>query len=580
MPRRLFSNQDIAQVFYDIADYLEMQNVAWKPAAYRRAAEGVEGLSQELVALYKAGGLKALMNVPGVGEAIALKIEEIVRTGRLKYYDKLKKTVPVNLAELSRVEGLGPKRIYFLYKKLKVKNLKDLEKAVKAGKVHDLKGFGEKSEAHIAEGLDFAKGSGKRFILGYAMPELADMEERLKKVKGVKKAILAGSSRRMKETIGDADFLVVASDSGRVMDAFTKMPEVKRVLAKGETKSMVRLGSGLQVDVRVVPERSYGAALNYFTGSKEHNVALRTMAEKKGWKLNEYGLWKGNKFLAGRTEEELYKAFGMEYVPPEMRENRGEIELAKKHTLPNIIGYSDLKGDLQTQSEWTDGESSIAEMAEAARKAGLEYVAVTDHTKRLAMAHGLDEKRLGEQGKEIDRLNRRYKIQNSKFQILKGTECDILKDGSLDLPDRALAKLDVVGVSVHSAFNLSRREQTARIIKAMENPNVDILFHPTGRIINRRPAYDVDMKTIISTAKRTGTVLEIDALPERADLSDEYIRMCVAAGVKMSVDSDAHAPGHFAFLKYGLAQARRGWASKFDIINTYSFAKLLRFLGR
>ena len=580
MAVRPLSNQDIAQIFENIADYLEMRRIAWKPAAYRRAAEGVEGLSQGLEALYRAGGLKALMGVPGVGEAIALKIEELIKTGRLKYYDKLKKAVPVNLGELSRVEGLGPKRIYFLYKKLGIKNLKDLEKAVRSGRVQGLKGFGEKSEAHIAEGLDFAKGSGKRFVLGNVMPELEEIGKGLADVKGVKRATLAGSSRRMKETIGDADFLVVASEPARVMDFFTKMPDVARILAKGETKSMVRLRSGLQVDVRVVPESSYGAALNYFTGSKEHNVALRTMAEKRGWKLNEYGLWKGDKFLAGRTEEELYKAFGMEYVPPEMRENRGEIELAKKHVLPNVIGYDALKGDLQTQSKWTDGESSIEEMARVAMAAGLEYMAVTDHTQRLAMAHGLDEKRLGEQGKEIDRLNHRYKIQNTKFKILKGTECDILKDGSLDLPDRALEKLDLVGVSVHSAFNLPRNEQTERVIKAMENPNVDILFHPTGRVINRRPAYDVDMKTVIAAAKRTGTVLEIDAFPDRADLNDEYIRMCVQAGVKMSIDSDAHAPGHFAFLKYGIAQARRGWATRADIINTYPLAKLLKFLGR
>jgi DNA polymerase (family 10) len=573
-------NSEIAQILSDIADYLEMQSVPWKPTAYRHAAEGVAGLNQDVADIYRAGGLKALMKVPGVGEAIALKLEELIKTGRLKYYEKLKKAVPVNLAELSRVEGLGPKRIYFLYKKLGIKNLKDLERAVKSRKVSGLQGFGEKSEEHIAKGLNFAKGSGKRFILGYVMPELEEIEKRLKDVRGVQKATLAGSSRRMKETIGDADFLVIASDPERVMDAFTKMPDVARVLAKGETKSMVRLRSGLQVDVRVVPASSYGAALNYFTGSKEHNVALRTIAEKWGWKLNEYGLWKGKKRLAGKTEEELYKAFGMDYVPPELRENRGEIELAIKGRLPDLIGYGDLKGDLQTQTSWTDGEASIEEMARSARAAGLEYMAVTDHTKRLAMAHGLDEKRLREQIQEINKLNRSFKIQNSEFRILAGTECDILKDGSLDMPDRALAELDVVGVSVHSAFNLPRKEQTERIIKAMENRNVDILFHPTGRLIGRRPAYDVDIRAVIAAAKRTGTILEIDALPERADLNDEYIRECVRAGVKMSIDSDAHAPGHFTLLKYGIAQARRGWAGKADIINAWPLEKMLKFLKR
>jgi DNA polymerase (family 10) len=573
-------NSEIAQILSDIADYLEMQSVPWKPAAYRHAAEGVAGLDQDVADIYRAGGLKALMKVPGVGEAIALKLEELIKTGRLKYHEKLKKAVPVNLAELSRVEGLGPKRIYFLYKKLGIKNLKDLEKAVKSRKVSGLQGFGEKSEEHIAKGLDFAKGSGRRFILAQVAPELGEIEKNLRSVKGVSRAILAGSARRMKETIGDADFLVLAADPARVMDAFTKMPDVARILAKGETKSMVRLRSGLQVDVRVVPASSYGAALNYFTGSKEHNVALRTIAEKRGWKLNEYGLWNGKRLLAGRTEEELYKAFGMEYVPPELRENRGEIELAIKGGLPDLIGYGDLKGDLQTQTSWTDGEASMEEMTRAAQAAGLEYTAITDHTQRLAMAHGLDEKRLGEQIQEINKLNHSFKIRNSEFRILAGTECDILKDGSLDLPDRALAKLDVVGVSVHSAFNLPRKEQTERIIKAMENKNVDILFHPTGRLIGRRPAYDVDMRAVIAAAKRTGTILEIDALPERADLNDEYIRECVRAGVKMSIDSDAHAPGHFAFLKYGIAQARRGWASKADIINAWPLEKMLKFLKK
>ncbi len=573
-------NAEIAQILSNIAAYLEMQDVPWKPAAYRRAAAGVESLNQEITDLYRTGGLKALMTIPGVGEAIALKLEELIKTGHLKYYEKLKKAVPVNLVELSRVEGLGPKRIYFLYKKLGIKNLKDLEKAVRSRQISGLSGFGAKSEEHLAKGLDFAKGSGQRFILAYAAPELEKIEERLRSVRGVLRVTLAGSARRFKETIGDADFLVVAKEPARVMETFVHMPDVARVLAQGETKSMIRLRSGLQVDVRVVPASSYGAALNYFTGSKEHNVALRVLAEKRGWKLNEYGLWQGQKRLAGRTEEELYQAFGMQYVPPELRENRGEIELALQGKLPHLIDYNDLKGDLQTQTNWTDGEASILEMAQAAQAAGLEYIAVTDHTRRLAMAHGLDEKRLGEQIQEINKLNRSFKVQHSKFRILTGTECDILKDGSLDLPDRVLAKLDVVGISVHSHFNLPRKQQTARIIKGLENRHADILFHPTGRLIGKRPPYDVDMQAIIAAAQRTGTILEIDALPERADLDDEYIRACVRAGVKMSIDSDAHAPGHFAFLQYGIAQARRGWASKADIINAWPLERMLRWLKK
>lgn len=365
------------------------------------------------------------------------------------------------------------------------------------------------------------------------------------------------------------------------MKHFTKMPEVVRVFAEGETKSSVKLRSGLNVDLRVVPPASYGAALNYFTGSKDHNVALRQLALKKGYTLNEYGLFRATrdkrhgKSVAGETEESIYKALGLDYIEPEMRENTGEIAAARNHTLPKLIGYGDLQGDLQVQTDWTDGSDSIETMAKAAMKQGLKYIAITDHTKRLAMTHGLDEKRILKQMAEIDHVNKTFA---GKIKILKGTECDILKDGTLDLPDAVLAKLDVVGVSVHSLFNLLRAEQTKRIIRAMENKNADILFHPTGRVINRREAYDVDMDVLIAAAKRTKTIMEIDAYPDRLDLKDEYIRKCVEAGVKMSIDSDAHAPAHFPYLEYGIAQARRGWAEKKDIINAWPVEKMLAFL--
>ena len=585
-------NNEIAKIFYEIGEYLEMQDVAFKPRAYQKAAGAIEELSEDVGEIYRKGGLKSLEEIPGVGISIAEKIEELIKTGGSKYYEELKKKTPVNLSELSAVEGLGPKHIRKLYQELGVKNLKELEKAAQTGKISRLEGFGEKSEANILKSIEFLKRSGGRFILGFAMPFIREIEQRLKSLKEVKKIILAGSTRRRKETIGDVDILIVSRQPKSVMDFFVNMPEVINVSASGATKSAIKISNGMDMDLRVVSEKSYGAALNYFTGSKNHNVALREIAIKKGYKLNEYGLFsaKGGsasggkmenrewKQIAGWTEEDLYKALGMDYIEPEMRENLGEIELAKKRQLPKLIGYGDLRGDLQVQSNWTDGSHSIEEMAMAAIENGLEYIAITDHTKRLAMTHGLDEKRIQRQWKEIDKINRKWKKENEKFRILKGTECDILKNGSLDLPDKILAKLDIVGVSVHSNFNLSRKEQTARIKKAIDNPHVDILFHPTGRVLNRRPAYEIDIDEIIAVAKKTGTILEINAYPSRLDLNDEYIKKCVKSGVKMSIDSDAHSVAHFPYLEYGIAQARRGWATRKDIINSWPVEKMLAML--
>ncbi len=502
-----------------------------------------------------------------------------MKTGRLKYYEQLKKTTPVDLSQLSRIEGLGPKSIKKLYQKLHVRSLADLERVAKAGKIAKLEGFGKKSEENILKGIGFTKISGNRFVLGFVMPQVRELEARLKAIPEVEKLTVAGSTRRRRETVGDVDILVVSQKPQPIMDRFVAMPGVVKVAAHGATKSSVKLKSGLNVDLRVVEARSYGAALNYFTGSKDHNVALRQIAMGKGWKLSEYGLFsvKGGKeiMIAGKSEEEIYEKFGLDYIEPELRENTGELEAARRHTLPKLIGYNDLLGDLQVQTSWTDGSDSIEAMAKAAAARGLKYIVITDHTKRLAMTHGLDEKRIAAQWKEIDAVNKRL---SGKIKVLKGSECDILKDGTLDLPDETLAKLDVVGASVHSFFNLSEKDQTERVKRAMANPNVDILFHPTGRIINRRDAIQLDMETIIAHAKKTGTILEIDAYPDRADLKDEYIRKCVEAGVKMSIDSDAHSPTHYPYLEYGIAQARRGWAEKKDIINAWPVEKMLQSL--
>ena len=575
------SNHEIAEALREIGERLAMKNIPFKPRAYEKAAEAVDGLDEEMRIIYQKGGRKALEAVPGVGISIANSIEELLATGKIAYLEELRRKTAVDIAELSRIEGLGPKSIKKLYDALDVRNIDDLEHAAKEGKIAKLEGFGAKKEQNILQGIGFAKSSGGRFLLGREMPEIREILKRISSLRETERAIVAGSARRMKETVGDIDILAVSKDPKPIMQAFTSMPEVVHVIAHGETKSSVKLKSGINVDLRVVPKSSYGAALNYFTGSKDHNVALRRVAIAKGWKLNEYGLFRGDAAIAGRTEEEIYQKLGMAYIEPELRENTGEIEAAiRTHGgglggLPKLIPYGSLRGDLQVQTDWTDGAGTLEEMAEAAIANGLEYIAITDHTKRLAMAHGLDERRIVEQMKEIDRLNRQFK---GKIRILKGTECDILKDGSLDLPDRVLAMLDIVGVSVHSFFNLPRQAQTDRIKRAMENPNVDILFHPTGRIIDRRPAYDVDMEELVATAKRTGTVMEIDAYPERLDLRDEHIRLCVDAGVKMAIDSDTHAPAHFPYLEYGIAQARRGWAEKKDIINAWPLEKMLGFL--
>lgn len=570
------TNRELAHIFREIGEYLQMEDDPFRPRAYEKAADVIDAMQKEVADLYKEGGRKALDNIPGVGESIANKIEELLKTGKLKYYQQLKKRIPVDLEALTSIEGLGPKQVKKLYKKLKIKNLNDLEKAAKAGKIATLEGFGKKSEANILKGIEFVKRSGGRHLLGRVLPIAKMLVERIGALRDVQKIDIAGSLRRRKETIGDIDILVVASNPEKIMNFFTSMPEVIRVYAKGKTKSMIRIKPGLDVDLRIIADKSYGAALNYFTGSKEHNIALRKIAIDKGYKLNEYGLFKGKKLIAGRTEEELYKQLGMDYIEPELREMTGEIEAAKNNTLPTLIKYGELKGDLQVQTNWTDGADSIEAMAKAAIDAGLSYIAITDHSKRLAMTGGLNEKDLQKQGREIDKLNK--KLAKYKFKILKGVECDILKDGRLDLSDKALSKLEVVGASVHSHFNLSRHEQTKRIIRAIENPHVDILFHPTTRLINKRKAIDFDIDAVIKAAKKNKVVLEIDAFPDRLDLKDEYIRKCVKAGVKLSIDSDAHSVDHFSVLEYGIAQARRGWAEKKDIINAWPLSKMLSFL--
>ncbi len=569
------TNREIAKEFTEMAALLEMQGVAFKPRAYEKAALSIESLDREAKDIYKEGGIQALEQIPGVGKGIAGHIEELIRKGSFHEYKMLKKKFPVNISELLAVEGIGPHMIKVLWEKLRIKNLTQLEAAATKGRIRDLPHFGLKSEQKILKGIEFLKASGGRPVLGFMLSEIRSLEKMIESFDSVEKAIAVGSVIRRRETIGDIDILVMSSKPAYVIERFLALPHIAHVYGKGETKTNVRLKNGLDADLLVVPKKSFGAAFNYFVGSKYHNIALREVAMKKAMKLSDQGLFRGNKMIAGETEEGIYYALGFKQVPPpEIRENTGELQAAKLGKLPHLIGYGDLRGDLQVQTNWTDGKNSIEEMAHAAQQMGLEYIVITDHTRSLAMTGGADEKKLLKQMEEIKKIQKKF----HGFRILAGAEVNISKDGSLDIDDKTLAKLDVVGAAVHSHFNISRQEETKRIIRAMENPHVDIIFHLTGRMINKRKPIEINIDEIIAAAKRTKTVLEIDAYPDRLDIKDEYIRKCVDAGVKMSIDSDAHATQHFQYLEMGIAQARRGWAEKKDIINAWPVEKMLTML--
>ncbi|MEK7162777.1 MAG: DNA polymerase/3'-5' exonuclease PolX [Patescibacteria group bacterium] len=573
-------NQVLAKIFYEIAQYLDMEDnaVPFKSIALKRVAVNLESLNEDVENIYKKGGLKALKEISGVGEGIAFKIEEYLKTGKIEELTALKKKTPVDLAELIRVEGLGTRKVKILYQKLGVKNLKDLERAAKNHKIAPLFGFGEKTEKNILEGIEFLKRSKGKFLLGEILPKAEEVCKKLKSLKEVIEISLAGSVRRKKETIGDVDFLVASDKPGKIMDFFVSLPGVVKIWGKGATKASVRLKEGYDMDIRIVPKKSYGAALQYFTGSKEHNIVLRKIAINKGLKLSEYGLFRGSKMIAGESEKEIYEKLGLEWIPPEMRENTGEVEFAQAKKLPKIIELKDVKGDLHCHSNWNGGVNSIEELAEAAMAMGYEYVGISDHTKFLHIEYGLDEKQLTEQRKEIDRLNSKSYILNSHFRILQGCEANIMSDGSIDIKDKALAKLDYVIAGIHSQMKMPKREMTERIIKAMKNPNVDIISHPTGRILNQRDEYEIDFAEILRVAKETNTALEINASPDRLDLNGQNIKRAKEAGVKMVINTDTHHKEQLGLMEFGIFQARRGWAEKNDIINAWSVEKMFDML--
>lgn len=563
------NNQELAQIFNNIADFLEIEGVErFKPLAYRKAALVLNSLKQDVADIYQAEGERGLEDIPGIGKSLAGKIEEYLQCGKIKYYEELKKKNPINVEELNLVAGIGPKMIKALYQELGVRNLKDLEKAARTHKIAPLFGFGEKTEQNILVGLNFLEKSKGRHLLGEIMPIVAELENYLKKK--VEKISIAGSVRRRKATIGDIDLLAIAEDSVAVMDFFVSFPEVVKVWGKGETKSSIRLRQGLDVDLRVVSKESYGSALQYLTGSKEHNVAVRKIAQSKKLKLNEYGVFAGRKRIAGETEEGVYKALGLDYVPPELRENQGEVEAAAKGNLPKLVELGDIKGDLHCHTS----DSSLEEMVEEAKARGYQYLGISDHTKFLKIEHGLNEKQLTQQRKEIDKLNEGL----VGFRVLQGAETNILKDGTIDIKDKALEKLDYAIAGVHSNFKMTKEEMTQRIIRAMKNPNIKIIAHLTGRMLKLRDGYQIDFDKILRAAKETNTVLEINSQPLRLDLEDINIKRAKKAGVKMVINTDSHHKDHLRFMEFGVYQARRGWAEKEDIINTSSLSFLQGYL--
>lgn len=568
-----------------------MDKIPFKPQAYEKAAVAIEAMEEDIENVYKKGGLKSLEEIPGIGKSIAEKIEEYIKTGKIKYYEDFRKKLPINLEEITKVEGLGARKAKMLYEKLKIKNLAELERAARQGKIRNIPGFGEKTEKNILEGIAFVKRSKGRFLLGYILPQVREVYKKLERLKEVEKIDTVGSLRRMKETIGDVDFLIISENPEPVMDFFVTLPGVIKIWAKGKTKASVRTRYGFDMDVRVVPRKSYGAALQYFTGSKEHNIHLRKIAIENGLKLNEYGLFsaqgrpasggRGIKIIASDKEEKIYRALGLAWMPPEMREGKGEIEAALKNELPKIISHKDIKGDLHCHSSWARAHNSIEEIAETAIKMGYEYIGISDHTKFLRIEKGLDEKQLLAQHEEIKNLNSKFNPpaggQNSRFRVLHGCEANILSDGSIDIKDEVLKKLDYVIAGVHSQFRMPREKMTERIIRAMENPNVDIISHPTGRLIQQRDEYQIDFDKILRLAKLNGTILEIDAFPDRLDLNDINIRKAKAADVKMIINTDAHNISHLCYMELGIAQARRGWLEKNNVINTQPVEKLMEF---
>jgi DNA polymerase (family 10) len=570
------TNAEIADVFDQVADLLEFQDAnPFRVRAYRNAARTIRDLPESLAEI-AADSERKLTDLEGIGKDLAEKIATLLDTGSLPMLDELLQEVPESVLSLMRIPGLGPKRAAAIHKELHVSTLDELREACEAHKIRELKGFGEKTEEAIAEGLKFAAEAGQRVLWATADQYVVEILAHMGNCPAVEKIEAAGSYRRGKETVGDLDFLAVATDAAEVMDHLAALPGLEEVLARDGTKMSARLGGGLQIDLRVVPEESFGAALQYFTGSKAHNVVIRGRAKDRGLKINEYGVFRGDERIAGRTEEEVYAAVDLPWFPPEIREARREFDWAAEGKLPELVELDDIRGDLHMHSTWTDGQATIEEMAEAAKARGLKYIAMTDHSKRVSMVNGLDADRIRQQWAEINRLNKRL----HGITVLKGVEVDILERGGLDLPDDVLAEADWVNASVHYGQNQPRDKITRRVIDALKNPYVCAFAHPTGRMLTKRKPYEIDLDAVMRAARDHGKLLELNAHPLRLDLDDVACAQAKNYGIAVVISTDAHREDGLAAMRYGVLQARRGGLTKSDVANTRTWAQLKKLIGR
>ena len=570
------TNAEIAAIFNRIADLLEIQNEnPFRVRAYRNAARTVQGLSRSLAEMVQGG--EVLEALPTIGKDLAAKIREIVTTGSLRKLKELEGAVSPGLVELLKVPGLGPKRLRLLHDYLDINSVEELEQAARQGLVRNLPGFGVKTEQNLLRELAELQKRTRRHLWAEVEEVAGQLLDYLRNLSGVKTVEMAGSYRRRKETVGDLDVLVIASRGAKVTEAFARFEAVERVVSQGGTRSTVILRTGLQVDLRVVPQVSFGAAWHYFTGSKAHNIAVRTMGVQRGLKINEYGVFnRAGKRIAGRTEKEVYAQVGLPWIAPELREQQGELEAAAEGRLPRLVELKDLRGDLHCHTTESDGQEDLETMARAARKLGHDYLAITEHSHHLRVARGLSADRLLAHCDAIDALNERLR----GIRLLKGLEVDILEDGSLDMPDAVLAKLDICLGAIHSAFGLSRKKQTERVIRAMDNPHFHILAHPTARLIGQRQACRLDMEQVMDAALERGCYLELNAQPQRLDLNDVHCRMAKERGLKVAISTDAHSSGQLEYLRYGVGQARRGWLEKQDVLNTLGLKALKKALKR
>ncbi len=564
-------NHEIATLFERIADVLELKGEnTFRINSYRKAARVIGDLTEDIEELARTGKLQ---DIPGIGEGMSERIVEYINTGRMSKYEEVMKDVSEETVTLMRIPGLGPKTVAMLNRELGITGLNDLEKALQEGKLKGLFGIGDKKIENILKGIELFKTSQQRISIGIAYPLVKGIIEKLRHNPQIKDIQAAGSLRRMKETVGDIDILATGAGGKEIIKSFVNMQGVTRVLAAGDTKGSIRVEEGVQVDLRVVHEDEFGAALQYFTGSKEHNVHLREIAKKKGLKISEYGIFRGEKKIGGHLEEEIYKILGMEWIPPELRENRGEIEASQSGILPDLIKLSDIKGDLHNHSNWSDGTCPFEEMAQRAMKMGYQYLVVSDHSKSLHVANGLKDEELLEEIEEIDRLNKKFK----GFTLLKATEVDIKADGSIDFPDELLEKLDIVVASVHSGFKQGKQKITDRIIAAIRNPYVNIIAHPTGRLISKREGYEVNLDKVIEACAETGTALEINCHYDRLDLNDIYSKRAKDAGAMIAISTDSHHVDQMWMIELGVGIARRGWLEARDVINTLPLDKLKAF---